>query len=109
MQTTKLTTEQLRRISQSIVGGCSVSFSVDLVLGDGAYEAMSEGDREQFTVKTFKNKSFTKRNYECTNVVFCQGIIAPNDYYVECAEAEMMATTVGPLWIESGVRFFGWM
>lgn len=58
-------------------------------------------------MKTFKNKNFTKRNYECTNVVFCIGESAPNDNWIETTEA--MPENIRPLWIENGVQYFGWL
>ena len=36
----------------------------------------------------FKNSNFTKRNYECTNLVVCEAESAPADYWVECDESE---------------------
>lgn len=37
--------------------------------------------------KTYKNKNFTKRNYECTNVVFAVGETAPRgEQWVETSE-----------------------
>jgi hypothetical protein len=56
---------------------------------------------------TFKNKNFTKRNYECTNVVFCIAEVAPNENWIETSEA--MPEGMDQLWIENGVRYFGWM
>lgn len=37
-------------------------------------------------MKTFKNKNFTKRDYECTNVVACVAENAPDDNWIECDE-----------------------
>lgn len=34
-------------------------------------------------MKTFKNKNFTKRDYECSNVVVCQSEKAPNANWIE--------------------------
>ncbi len=59
-------------------------------------------------MKTFKNTGWTKRNYECTNVVACQGTTAPkNGTWVECDASVIVGLT--PLWIEGGIRFFGYM
>lgn len=60
-------------------------------------------------MKTFKNKQFKRRDYETTNVVFCQAESAPNDNWMECAADEMAKTTVSQLWIQGGVRYFGWL
>ena len=55
---------------------------------------------------TFKNKNFTKRNYDCTNVVFCQAEQAPNDNWIACDESEI---NCDQLYIMDNVRYFGWM
>lgn len=57
-------------------------------------------------MKTFKNKNFTKRNYDCTNVVYCQAKTAPNENWIEVDSSE---NTLGQLWMENGVRYFGYM
>jgi hypothetical protein len=57
-------------------------------------------------MKTFKNKNFTKRNYDCTNVVFCQSETAPNENWIECDESE---NTLNHLYTEAGVRYFGYL
>ena len=57
--------------------------------------------------KTFKNTKFTRRDYEATNVVACQGETAPADHWVECDESALSGLT--QLWIESGRRFFGYL
>jgi hypothetical protein len=56
---------------------------------------------------TFKNKNFTKRNYECTNVVFCIAETAPNKNWIATDEA--MPSSMIQLRIENGVRYFGWL
>ena len=56
-------------------------------------------------MKTFKNTSFTKRDYECANVIACQGENAPEGTWVECEESFLVG--LKPLWIIAGVRFFG--
>lgn len=53
----------------------------------------------------FKNKNFTKRNYECTNIVACQAEQAPDENYVPADESVVAGLT--PLWIENGVKYFG--
>lgn len=54
---------------------------------------------------TFKNKNFTKRNYECTNVIACVAAAAPDENYIESDEAVLQGLT--QLWIENGVRYYG--
>lgn len=58
-------------------------------------------------MKTFKNKMFVKRNCDCTNVVFCVAENAPNDNWIETNEA--IPQSMQQLWIENGVRFYGWL
>jgi len=60
-------------------------------------------------MKTFKNKNFIKRNYECSNIVFCQSETAPNENWVECDELELKSTSCYQLWLQDGVRYFGWL
>ena len=57
-------------------------------------------------MKTFKNKNFTKRNYDCTNVIFCQSETAPNENWIECNESE---NTLNHLYTEAGVKYFGYL
>ena len=68
----------------------------------------------EMTVKIFKNKNFTKRDYEATNLVACEivdegGQIRPDwgEYYVPADEKVLVGLT--PLWIEGGVRYWGWL
>lgn len=60
-------------------------------------------------MKTFKNKNFTKRNYECTNIVFCQAEIAPNENWIECEEEEIEEMRCTQLWIEGDIKYFGYL
>lgn len=57
-------------------------------------------------MKTFKNKHFIKRDYECTNIVFCEAEAAPDANWIECDPSE---NTLQQLWIEGGVRYFGYL
>ena len=61
------------------------------------------------TMKTFKNINFTKRNYECTNIVFCQAENAPDTNWVECEEKEIELLKCVPLHVKDDVRYFGYM
>lgn len=58
-------------------------------------------------MKTFRNTNFTKRNYECSNVVACQGSVAPGPQWVECGES--ILANLQQLWLTNGVRYFGWL
>lgn len=59
---------------------------------------------------TFKNKNFVKRDYEATNVVACvadEAPASPDGRWVASHDALVVGLT--PLWIESGVQYFGHM
>lgn len=58
-------------------------------------------------MKTFKNKNYKTRNYECTNVVACQSEVAPNENYIECNETVLNGLT--QLYTCDGVRYFGYL
>ena len=60
-------------------------------------------------MKTFKNTNFTKRNYECTNLVFCQAEKAPGANWVECSETEIESAKCIQLYKEGGATYFGYM
>jgi hypothetical protein len=59
------------------------------------------------TMKTFRNTNWTRRDYEGTNVIFCQAEEAPKAYWVECDEVEIGKCQ--QLWIQDGVRYFGYL
>ena len=58
----------------------------------------------------YRNIRFTKRDYECTNVAACIPIEdsakVPDGY--EVAPASILST-MQPLWIESGIQYWGWL
>lgn len=60
--------------------------------------------------KVFRNKNFTKRDYECTNIAACsivdEGARVPENY--EPADESLIAN-MQPLWIEGGIRYWGWL
>ena len=57
--------------------------------------------------RTFKNSKFTRRDYECTNVVACRAATAPADHWVECDESALKGLTQP--WTENGCTYFGWL
>lgn len=66
--------------------------------------------------KFFKNANFTRRNYECTNIVGCEAAslelaqqAMPNAKLVECKESELARMNLSQLWIQGGVRILGWL
>lgn len=58
-------------------------------------------------MKTYKNKNWKRRDYECTNVVACVAAAAPDDNWIECDASELERLT--PLWIERCVQYYGFM
>lgn len=56
-------------------------------------------------MKTFKNKNYTKRDYEATNIIACKALEAPNSNWIECDESILSNLT--QLWIQNGVKYFG--
>lgn len=59
-------------------------------------------------MKTFKNKNFIKRDYECTNIIACQSLEAPlknSEAWIECDES--ILNGLMQLWIENEVKYFG--
>jgi hypothetical protein len=59
------------------------------------------------STKTFRNVAFTKRNYECTNVVACIADAAPGPNWVECDPETLTGLT--KLYCQGGVSFYGYM
>lgn len=61
-------------------------------------------------IKTYKNVNFTKRNYECTNIVFCQTDRQVDETkWVECNEKAIKLLGCEQLYIQADVRFFGFL
>lgn len=61
-------------------------------------------------IKTYKNVNFTKRNYECTNIVFCQtDRQTDSTKWVVCDEKEIAKLGCSQLYIQGEVRFFGFL
>ena len=57
---------------------------------------------------TYRNTSFTKRDYECTNVVACQSdTAAPAGNWEVADESILRGLTM--LWVQAGVRYYGFM
>ena len=60
-------------------------------------------------MKTFKNTKFTTRDYEATQVVFCQAETAPNEFWVECSELEIYRKNCTQLYKAGDQTFFGYL
>jgi len=60
-------------------------------------------------MKTFKNKNFTQRDYEATNIVFCMAQSAPNENWIECSEFEITKLKCQKLYSNGGVIYFGYL
>ena len=57
-------------------------------------------------MKTFKNKNFVKRDYECTNVIFCEAENAPDENWIECDPKE---NVLNQLYMINNVRYFRYL
>ena len=60
-------------------------------------------------MNTYKNKNFKARNYEYTNIVFCQSEEAPNENWIECKESEIEERGCSQLYMQAGIRYFGYL
>lgn len=61
-------------------------------------------------MKTFRNKNFTKRDYEATNVVFCQAETNPDPaIWTESHPENIEEQHCDSLWIVDGVQYFGYL
>lgn len=63
---------------------------------------------------TYRNNKFTKRNYDCTNIVFCQVndtdlIPKPKENWTECDKTEIKDRNCQQLWIQGDVKYFGYL
>lgn len=58
-------------------------------------------------LKPYRNVNFKKRDPECTNIVGCMAEDAPNANYKPCDASEIKG--LQQLWIEDGVRYFGYL
>jgi hypothetical protein len=58
-------------------------------------------------MKTFKNKNFVTRDYDCTNIVACRAQAAPSEHFIEAPDFDLSRLT--QLWTENGVTYFGHM
>lgn len=57
---------------------------------------------------TFRDRHFTKRNYECTNVVACQAEEAPETSDDRWVASEDALRGLDYLWTERGVSYYGY-
>lgn len=58
-------------------------------------------------MQVFKNKNFTTRNYECTNIAACVAETAPNDNYI--AADESILKNMMHVYTQNGVQYWGWL
>lgn len=59
----------------------------------------------------FKNKHFTKRDYECTNIVACVADECPNENYVPADESVLVGLTKLSSYSVNGIfcTFYGYL
>lgn len=55
----------------------------------------------------FKNKNWTKRDYEVTNIVACVADAAPNDNYVPADESAL--ENISHIFTQNGVQYYGYL
>ena len=59
----------------------------------------------------YRNRKFKRRDYECINVVACQpidsGMAIIPEGYDPCPSDILVGLT--PLWIQGGVRYYGYL
>jgi hypothetical protein len=64
-------------------------------------------------MRTFRNKNYTKRDYDCTNIVFCQAENKPGANWYECTESEIETRKCEKLWSEMAnnteITYFGYL
>lgn len=60
-------------------------------------------------MQTFRNKNYTKRDYECTNVALCQAEERPSHYWEEANEEDILKAKCEPLFRQGGIRYFGYL
>jgi hypothetical protein len=62
-------------------------------------------------MKVFRNKHFTERNYECTNIVACVPVgewhDPSNEHYAPADESLLVGLTA--LWVEGGMQYYGYL
>jgi hypothetical protein len=61
-------------------------------------------------MRTFRNTNFTRRDYEATNIVACVAETAPetpDNRWQPADDAVLVGLT--QLWIERGVRYYGYL
>jgi hypothetical protein len=67
----------------------------------------NETQQRSETMNTYKNKNYTSRNYECTNIVCCEASEAPNANWVACDGSEL--DNLSQLYLENGIRYYGYL
>lgn len=57
------------------------------------------------STKIFRNTLWTRRSYECTNIVACEAETAPGPQWVECGPEILEG--LKPLHRQGGARYWG--
>ena len=62
------------------------------------------------SIRTFRNANFTKRNSDCTNIVFaqCSGD-PPEGDWIECDKTEIADKNCDSLFRQAGIQYFGYL
>ena len=61
------------------------------LVDDAEFDAAYSGTDPSFRV--FRNRNYTKRDYECTNVVACVAAAAPGDCWEPCDSSVLQGLT----------------
>lgn len=62
-------------------------------------------------IRTFRNNKFVKRNYDCTNILFCQAKNKPEpkENWYECDASEIEQRNCTQLYVQAGIKYFGYL
>ncbi len=58
-------------------------------------------------MRTFRNKHFTKRDYDCTNIVACVAAECPNENWIEDDKIDLGRLTM--LYRQGDVFYYGYL
>jgi len=73
-----------------------------------AWQAGYNDEHHRLTATaTYRNTRWTRRDYECTNVVACVASVAPGAEWVECDESAL--DSLDHLYTQAGVKYYGYL
>ena len=95
---------QMARQTVAIVGNYFIAFRLALK----KVYAVLKNIVSSPSITTFKNKKFIQ-NDDCTNIVFCKSETAPDNNWIQCKESEIEEIRCSQLYIQAGVRYYGYL